>query len=314
MKTGAFIVPTGIGASIGGFAGDASKWARKLSKKCKLIVNPNVVNAACFSGITDNMLYVEGYTLDNFFKGNCFLKETTNNKIGIVFDKSISQRVLNIHINTLNAVKTVYDINIINYKITDEPVGVDFFIDDTGVSMGNVKNLETIKTAALELLQEGCNAIAIVCHFPEEQGKDYAMGIGVDPVGGVEAIISHYISKELKIPCAHAPAFDDIEISTELVDARCSAEYITPTFLPCILLGLSQAPQINSNKGLGISDLDFLVVPHNAIGGIPVMEAVKRDIKIFAIEENSTVLSVTPNKFGIKCDIIKTYEELLELI
>ena len=99
---------------------------------------------------------------------------------------------------------------------------------------------------------------------------------------------------------------DDIEISTEIVDARCSAEYVTPTFLPCILLGLSQAPQINSNKGLGISDLDFLVVPHNAIGGIPVMEAVKRDIKIFAIEENSTVLSVTPNKFGIKCDIIKT--------
>ena len=71
MKIGVFIIPTGIGATIGGFAGDASKWARKLAKKCKLIVNPNVVNAACFSGITDNMLYVEGYTLDEFFKGNC---------------------------------------------------------------------------------------------------------------------------------------------------------------------------------------------------------------------------------------------------
>ena len=31
-ETVAFIVPTGIGASIGGFAGDASKWARKFSK------------------------------------------------------------------------------------------------------------------------------------------------------------------------------------------------------------------------------------------------------------------------------------------
>ena len=69
MKTGAFIVPTGIGASIGGFAGDASVWARKFAKKCRLIVNPNVVNAACFSGISDNMLYVEGYTLDEFFRG-----------------------------------------------------------------------------------------------------------------------------------------------------------------------------------------------------------------------------------------------------
>ena len=60
MKIGAFIVPTGIGASIGGFAGDASTYARKLAEKCRLIVNPNVVNAACFSGISDNMLYGPG--------------------------------------------------------------------------------------------------------------------------------------------------------------------------------------------------------------------------------------------------------------
>ena len=43
-KLGAFIVPTGVGASIGGFAGDASSCARKFAKKSKLIVNPNVVN------------------------------------------------------------------------------------------------------------------------------------------------------------------------------------------------------------------------------------------------------------------------------
>ena len=84
MKTGVFIIPTGIGASIGGFAGDASKWARKISKKCKLIVNPNVVNAACFSGITENMLYVEGFTLDSFFRGECCLEESNNNKKDIV--------------------------------------------------------------------------------------------------------------------------------------------------------------------------------------------------------------------------------------
>ena len=37
MNTGAFIIPTGIGASIGGYAGDASKYARKFAKKCKII-------------------------------------------------------------------------------------------------------------------------------------------------------------------------------------------------------------------------------------------------------------------------------------
>lgn len=314
MKTGAFIVPTGIGASIGGFAGDASIWARKLAKHCRLIVNPNVVNAACFSGITDNMLYVEGYSLDEFFKGKCKLQPSYENKVGVIFDKAIKPEVLNVHINTINAVKTVYGIDICGYEITQEDTGVEFFVDNSGVSMGNVKNLETIKDAACKLIQKGADAIAIVCRFPDEQGDDYANGVGVDPVGGVEAIISHYISKELKIPCAHAPAFDDITISTDIVDPRCSAEYITPTFLPCILIGLSQAPKLSQTEGIDIDDTDFLVVPYNALGGIPVLEMIKRNKTVYAIKENKSVLDVTPDKLGINCIVLESYQELIEQI
>lgn len=312
-KLGAFIVPTGVGASIGGFAGDASRAARKISQKCELIVNPNVVNAACFSGITDNMLYVEGYSLDRFFKGEICLERSRNNKIGIIFDKAIKPNVLNVHINTMNAVEVVYGLNIIGYEITEEDVGVDFFVDESGVSMGNVKNLLTLKNAAKKLIDKGAEAIAIVCRFPDEQGDDYANGVGVDPVGGVEAIISHYISKEFSIPCAHAPAFDDITISTDIVDKRCSAEYITPTFLPCILIGLNQAPKL-IKTGISINDLDFLIVPYNSIGGVPVLEASKKGIKVFAVRENQTVLDVTPMNFLNTCDIINTYDELTELL
>lgn len=312
-KLGAFIVPTGVGASIGGFAGDASRAARKISQKCELIVNPNVVNAACFSGITNNMLYVEGYSLDRFFKGEICLERSRNNKIGIIFDKAIKPEVLNVHINTMNAVEVVYGLNIIGYEITEEDVGVDFFVDKSGVSMGNVKNLLTLKNVAKKLIDKGAEAIAIVCRFPDEQGDDYANGVGVDPVGGVEAIISHYISKEFSIPCAHAPAFDDITISTDIVDKRCSAEYITPTFLPCILIGLNQAPKL-TKTGISINDLDFLIVPYNSIGGVPVLEASKRGIKVYAIRENQTVLDVTPMNFLNTCDIINTYDELTEIL
>lgn len=308
-KLGAFIVPTGIGASIGGFAGDASRWARKISQECKLIVNPNVVNAACFSGINENMLYVEGYSLDRFFRGETSLEPSFNNKIGVIFDKAIKPDVLNVHINTMNATEVVYGLNFVGYEITEEEVGVEFFIDKSGVSMGNVKNLLTLKKATQKLLDKGAEAIAIVCRFPDEQGEDYANGLGVDPVGGVEAIISHYISKEFSVPCAHAPAFDDITIPTEIVDKRCSAEYITPTFLPCILIGLNQAPKL-TKSGININDLDFLVVPYNSIGGIPVLEATKRGIKIFAIKENRTILNVTPENFLNTCDIINIYDEL----
>ena len=313
-KLGALIVPTGVGASIGGFAGDASSAARLISSKCKLIVNPNVVNAACFSGINSNMLYVEGFSLDEFFRGKCNLVPSAGNKIGIVFDKSIPQNVLNVHINTINAVKTVYGINIVGYEITEEAVGVEFFVDNSGTSTGNVNNLGTIKEASQKLIKKGADSIAIVCLFPDDESEDYSRGVGVDPVGGVEAVISHYISKELKIPCAHAPAFNNIQISTDIVDSRCSAEYITPTFLPCILIGLNQAPLLSNVDGISVNNLDFLVVPYNCMGGIPVFEMKKLGKPIYAVKENSSVLNVTKENLNIECISVNTYLDLFELL
>lgn len=312
-KLGAFIVPTGVGASIGGFAGDASSYARKFAKKSKLIVNPNVVNAGGFSGITENMLYVEGYSLDEFFKGNLNLTPSENNKIGIVFDKAIPEDVLNVHINTVNAVKCVYGVNVLDYIVTDEDVGVEFNIDDSGISTGSVKNPETMLEASKKLLAKGCNAIALVCLFedPEGDNEDYANGLGTDPVGGVEAVLSHYISKELKVPCAHSPAFRDYQIYSDLVDGKSASEYITPTFLPCILLGLSQAPMLGTDGEIGIEDLDYLVMPYDSLGSTPVFECLKRNIPVYAVKENSTALDVSPEKISDKIVIKNSYENLL---
>lgn len=317
-KIGAFIVPTGIGASIGGYAGDASVWARRFSEEATIIVNPNVVNAGCFSGITENMLYVEGYTLDEFFKGKVNLLMSGKNKVGVVFDKGISQEVLNIHINTINAVKTVYDIEII-YEITEEEVCAEFFVDESGASTGKVKNIKTLLPAAKKLLKRGADSIAIVCKFADDnENVSYENGIGVDPIGGVEAVISHYLSRELKVPAAHAPAFEDFSISTKVVNPKASAEYITPTFLPCILIGLHFAPKItekDNKNAINISDLDFLVMPYDSLGSIPVFEAIKRGIKVFAIRENQSVLKVTKKSLKLD-DVIEvdTYEECLNII
>lgn len=348
-KLGAFIVPTGIGASIGGYAGDASTWARRFAQETTLIVNPNVVNAGCFSGITENMLYVDGYTLDEFFKGNLCLSPSKKNKIGVILDKGISQEVLNIHINTINAVKTVYDIDII-YEMTSDAVEVEFFIDESGVSTGKVKKIEFLKETGKSLLKKGAQAIAVVCKFKDDNlNEEYENGIGVDPIGGVEAIISHYLSQELKVPVAHSPAFEDFSISTKLVDAKASAEYITPTFLPCILLGLHNAPliinpspqplplnnrysidclgRVPRGKGentslltshlspLTVHQLNFLVMPYNSLGSTPVFEALKRGIKVFAVKENSTVLNITKEVLKLD-DVIEvnTYAECIALI
>lgn len=317
-KLGAFIVPTGVAASIGGYAGDASCKARDFSKKSKLIVNPNVVNAGVFSGINDNMLYTEGFIIDEFFKGNLGLEPSSCNKIGVIFDKAIPQEVLNIHLNTIGAVKTVYGIDAEDYEITKEPVGVDFWVNKNGISTGGVKNIETIFEAAEKLLERGAEALAIVCLFedPEDDNEDYSNGSGVDPVGGVEGIISHAVSEKFLVPCAHSPAFEDFSISTNIVNPKAASEYITPTFLPCVLLGLNNAPKIVKEEGIRIENLDYLVMPYNSLGSTPVFEALKRNIKIFAVKENKTALEVSNYNFfkSNKIIEIETYEECLNLI
>ena len=313
------LIPTGIGASIGGFAGDASPYINLLSKICPIITNPNSVNAAGFSGINENILYTEGRAVDLFFKGELALRPSKYNKIGVLFDKAIPESVLNVHINTINAIKSTYGINIIGYEITEDNAGVEFSISEAGISTGNLKNPETLLKSSQKLIDKGAEAIAAVCFFETpENDEDYALKGGIDPVGGVEAIISHILTDKFRIPVAHAPAFEESEliISSEVVDKRAAAEYITPTFLPCILKGLYNAPKlIDISKAtytdITLDNVKALIMPCNCLGGLPVFMALEKNIPVIAVEENKTVLDVTAESLGIENRIIKaqTYFE-----
>lgn len=314
----AFVVPTGIGASIGGYAGDASQYARLFTKNFNVIVNPNVVNAACFSGITDNMLYTEGWTLTQFVKGNINLIPAKQNKIGVIFDRGISQGILNVHLNTINAVKTVYGIGIECYEITDKPCEVKFFNTSSGISSGSVINNETLLKAGKKLLEKGVDVIAVVCKFDEPPEDNYKDGDDVDIVGGVEAVISHYLTRELQVPVVHAPAFENITITKDLVDAKAAAEYITPTFLPCLLIALKNAPLFSTKKVeqyINIKDLKALVMPYNSLGSSIVIDALEKNIKVIAVKENSSVLKISKDILN-KSDIIEldTYEDCYQYL
>ena len=81
---------------------------------------------------------------------------------------------------------------------------------------------------------------------------------------------------------------------------------------------MSQAPKITEDLtiGINISNLDYLVMPYNSLGSIPVFEAVKRGIKVYAIHENKTELDITAHHLFSENNIIevKTYDEALEYI
>ena len=317
-QTIALVVPTGVGASIGGFAGDASKIAKMFAKDFNVIVNPNVVNAACFSGISANMLYTEGWALTELFKGNLSLKPSENNKIGIIFDKAISQAVLNVHINTINAVKTIYDVDIVGYEITEEDCGITFFNTEVGISSGSVMNNKTMVEAGKKLIKRGAEVLAVVCKFEEAPDDNYQNGDGVDIVGGIEAIISHYLTRELKVPVVHAPAFEDITITTDLVDYRAASEYITPTFLPCLLMALPNAPLYLFEKVeqyINIDKIKALILPYNSLGSSIVLNAIEKGVKVYAVRENKSILKMTKENLK-KSDIqeVIDYKECYNLL
>lgn len=304
--TAGLLIPTGIGASVGGYGGDAMPVLNLLASVCDvLITHPNVANAAMFQRLPDNALYVEGYALDQFFRGRWALQPVRKNRVGVIFDAGIEPEMLTLHLNTVNSVQAVYGVEVIGYTRTDVPASVGCSLNPSGSSTGFLGNPGTLLSAARRLLEQGAEALAVCLRMPDEIDGEtaYGQGQGVDPVGGIEAIVSHLLVSTFQVPAAHAPVFSLEKSMPEVksvVDPRAASEYITPTFLPCILTGLSRSPHIydlsttKPQLALTVSDVDVLVVPADALGGIPMLACLERGIPVLAVSENETVMNVPP--------------------
>jgi hypothetical protein len=300
------IVPTGVGSSIGGYAGDAGPALKLLSSVCDvMITHPNVANGAGLFSLPDNGLYVEGYGLDQFFRGHWQLQPVRKNRIGVLLDCGMPEEAKVIQKNAIHAVQAVLGVDILTVQETRQPIQVALSLSETGTSTGEVANINALIEDAQQLKAQGTEAIALVALLPDADSHKYTQGQGVDPIGGIEAILSHTLVKALEIPIAHAPVFADslgqMELS-EVVHPKAAAEAITPTFLPCVLQGLSRAPQFVKRQTsiqnpiqqnvIPISQLDALVVPVDALGGLPTLFCLEKGIPIIAVGENTTVCEV----------------------
>jgi hypothetical protein len=310
----AMLVPTGIGAAIGGFAGDATPYLNLLASVTDvLITHPNVANAAVFQRLPENALYVEGYGLDRFMQGLWALRPVIQNKVGVVLDAGMPPEMRILHINTINAVKSVYGVDIIGYIETGPPIETGLQMTPSGCSSGYLRNPEVILAACRQLQAQGATAIALCTLLPDPELEDHALeaqykgGSGVDPIGGIEAILSHLVVSALGIPCANAPVFTwekALPVTDEILDPRTAAEFIAPTFLPCVLTGLHRSPGLIAiaqarATDFTVDNLSALVVPADALGGIPVLAALQRRIPIIAVENNPTVLSMDADCFAL---------------
>ena len=145
-----------------------------------------------------------------------------------------------------------------------------------------------------------------------------AAGSGVDALAGAEAVISHLLVQHLQIPCAHAPALDPLPLDPQL-DPRAAGEELGYTFLACVLVGLSRAPDLVSAPrqpgDLDATQLGAVVVPAGALGGEAVLACLERNVPLITVE-NPAVLSVTADALGLSQGVLQasSYSEAAGLV
>jgi len=328
------IVPTGVGASIGGFAGDALPVARAIAQiSDTLITHPNVLNGAQLYWPIPNALYVEGYALDKFAQGCWGLQPVHQNRIGLILDSGIEPDLQLRHLQAVDASRATLGLNITDYVLTDAPLNVELRMSESGASWGTIANPDSLLRAAEKLItQAKVQAIAVVARFPDDVGSlalaNYRHGKGVDPLAGAEAVISHLIVRTFKIPCAHAPALLPLPLDPHL-SPRSAAEEIGYTFLSCVLAGLSKAPQFvtqgteerdadreRKHTQLITKDrVDAVVIPATACGGSAILSLSGRStVQIIAVGDNKTQMQAPPEKLGIKALQVNSYLEAIGVL
>ena len=298
----ALIVPTGIGAEIGGHAGDAGPVAQLLAETCDtLITHPNVVNGSDINELPANGLYVEGSILSRLMMGTIGLETVRSNRVIVVIDAHPDPFFRHAAINATNAARAVYGLQCPAIVHLDPPIQMRARYSTSGRAVGRVAGLENL----FELLAERRDdydavALSSVIDVPHEFHAAYfeRKGEMVNPWGGVEAMLTHAISSTFDVPSAHSPMFESQEIANAdpgVVDSRMAAEAISLTFLQCVLKGLRRSPRIvveptsSHANVLTAANVSCLVIPAGCLG-LPTLAALGQGIPVVAVNENRNLM------------------------
>ena len=299
-----YVVPTGIGAEVGGHAGDATPAAQLLASCCdQLITHPNVVNASDINELPANAHYVEGSILCRLLMGTVGLEPVRANRVMVVFDSQADAMIENLVLNTVDAARTTYGLNCTGIYKLEPPLELTASSSASGRAVGFGQGIDRI----FDLLKETADdydavAISSLIGVPDGFHEKYfnSGGTMINPWGGIEAMLTHAVSHCFNVPSAHAPMMESREILNEdpgRVDPRMAAEAISSSFLQCVLKGLKQSPRIvvdpdrmAASGVLTVRDVSCLVIPEGCIG-LPTLAALEQGIPVIAVREGSGLMA-----------------------
>lgn len=295
------LVPTGIGAEIGGHSGDAGPIARLIASACdNLITHPNVVNAADINELPENCLYVEGSVITRLLMGSVALQKVRSNRVMLVIDEHDQDKFFHeAAINSASAARAAFGLDCPAVIKMSNKMLMRSLYADSGTAVGRIEYFERL----CEVLEEHRSlydavALSSVIQVPEHFHSDYFNDEYdiVNPWGGVEAMLTHAVSSIFNVPSAHSPMMNSMEvldIDVGVVDPRKSAEAVSSTFLHCILKGLHKSPRIVRNPSLvhnpqgllRVEDISCLIIPYGCVG-LPTLAAIEQGIPVIAVREN----------------------------
>jgi len=296
------IVPTGIGAKLGGHSGDSGAMVRLLSSICDtLVTHPNVVNAADINEIPDNTLYVEGSIINRFLMGTAGLQKVRCNRVLVVMEEHTDKMFHELAINSVSAARTTLGMNVTKIIKMKRRVIMRAIFAESGRAIGRIEYFERLQEV-LNCHKEEFDAVALtsLIEVPKEYHKEYFVkDMEVNPWGGVEAMLTHAVSSLYDVPSAHSPMMTSSEVmnlDVGVVDPRKSAEVVSTTYLHCILKGLHRSPQIiNLSDGnipkdvLSIEDVTCLILPEGCLG-LPTLAALEQGLYVIIVKENKNCM------------------------
>ena len=299
------LVPTGIGAVIGGHAGDATPVSRLLASVCdNLITHPNVVNASEINEMPENTLYAEGSVICRLLMGTIGLQKVRSNRVLTVIEKHPTDELfVNGAINSVNAARASAGLDCSQILVLDPTMRLIAEYSPSGRAVGRVEQLENLfEKLHTHRTEYDVVAIVSIIKIPTRQlHAQYFESDGemVNPWGGVEAILTHTVSSLYNVQSAHSPMIGDQLVSNVdvgVVDARKAAEAISFTYMQCILKGLQRAPRIVTDSHamqhhsvITAADVSCLVIPDGCIG-LPTLAALEQGIPVIAVRENTNIM------------------------
>ena len=299
----AMLIPTGIGAAIGGHAGDATPVAQLMASVCdNLVIHPNVVNASDINEMPANALYIEGSVLCRLIMGTVGIQPVRANQVLVLLHPHPDRVFTNLAMNAVNAARSSYGLNCPRVIEMDRPLVMSPDYTGSERAAGSVEGFENL-CYLLDKYRGEYDAIAIasVISTPLHYYSDYFWSDGdmVNPWGGVESMLTHTISSMYDLPSAHAPMLESqavLDIETGVVDPRMAAEVISVSFLQCVLKGLQRSPNIirapEAMRDPGVltaRDISCLVIPDGCLG-LPTFAALEQGIQVIAVRENVNLM------------------------